>query len=148
MKNIQITLIAGAALPALDFTASAQTLQNSQTVVASLPNVPASTTTNLATPVLIGTEKQQNVAIQFWPTWSATSGTATNAIYTLCPTVDGSTPDINRTWTVSANGATPLLTTNVNNGGYAGLFITAIQNTHTTGVLTNSVKYRVKIGCP
>ena len=105
----------------------------------------------------IDASKQQNVALEFACQWAGpgTAGSLTNAIFTLAPTVDGSTYDTNNTTAfavyqmqVAAN-VRNINSTNLNARGYKGWIVTSIQNTSAAAPLSNSiVKYGTKISAP
>jgi hypothetical protein len=121
--------------------------------------IPAATTTNLVTPLLIDTKKLQNVALMMGTTWS-TAGEATgntNLIYTLAPTVDGVNMDTNRTITITAYnntvaGTVSYTRTNLQANGLSGWYIIKVVNNSAAGVATNQpssgMVQSIKIGAP
>ena len=157
MKKI-LSLIGVAALLAT-VTAQAGPTENSQPITLQLPQVAANMTTNLISStntVLLYSGKQQNLAMEFDTAFSVAGDAAglTNAIYKLAPTIDGVTFDTNNAVTVTSlyeqatAGQVQRWSTNLNTAGRMGWVIYSIQNTHATGVLTNSVKTLQKIGWP
>jgi hypothetical protein len=157
MKFNQFAIGLAAVLSLALFTPStslAQVPTYSQPVI-SLPNIQASSTSNLATPVYIDLSRSKTCGFQFKTSYSVTSaGTLTNATYTLAPSMDGINMDTNNTFTVVAPARTTVNNIYVTNGLPAayqdiqGVFITSIQNGHASGILTNSVIPGQKISSP
>lgn len=130
-------------------------------VSVTIPIVQANMTTNLVlstNALFIYAGKQHDVALEFDCQWCAPlglAGSVTNALFTLCPTVDGVTYDTNNTIPFSVYQSQIAVNTmnrsgtNLNAHGYLGYYITSIQNTSAAGILSNSViKYGSKIGAP
>lgn len=153
VETMIVIAVIGLFAVALPQNATAQVPAYSASGFNSLPNIPANTTSNLASPAYIDCSRSQIVGLQIQDSWSVSgSGTLTNAIYTLAPSLDGVTMDTNQ-MAVSITAFERKQTgnyyiTNWNCGSVQGYFITAIQNTHATGILTNSYQTGQKISSP
>lgn len=106
---------------------------------------------NLATPVLIDTHKQQNVSIDMIQ--SVTGSGTTNISYILAPTEDGvfANSDTNHSVTLTAatSGTTKYCTvTNLVAAGHYGFFLWQVNNAYASQTITNSFKYYIKVGYP
>jgi hypothetical protein len=115
----------------------------------------AGTTTNLVSPIFIDASAQRHVGLMGGSSWSTAGDSLgnTNIIYTLAPTVDKLHWDTNNTVfftnkNFSAIGGTTYNVGDLDSFGYAGWYITKMQNTSVGGVSTNSLGYGLKVGAP
>ena len=151
MKRLIPALLGLALFPLSSITAKAQ-LSTPFSTAGYI--IPATTISNLATPVLIDIRRQQSVALLC--TSKQHSGTDTaNVGFRFVPSVDGSTKaDAPLIWVVrAANGGTTALnvTTNIAASvisGYPYLILDQITNGNSTITTNLSVKYWVKPNAP
>ena len=145
MKKLFLAIIA---LAAVSLTADAQSAASYQGI--STPTVAAATTATVSTNNVIGTIKQQNLALAFTFKLSA-SGTS-NVVYTFARSIDGANYDTitKYTITIPATGtSTNTFSTNLNVGGFTYLRLDSIDNFNATGVLTNiATGYAIKTQAP
>jgi hypothetical protein len=158
-KLIKYAVIAALALTSQLIPLNSARAQQYQALAGLPATIPAATTTNLATPVLIDAHGQDKVGFTFFNTWS-TAGESTgntNLLYTLAPTDDFSTYSTNNgtvtlaSYNWSAAGGASRSTTNITAGGHNGWYVIKIQNTSAAGVATNSATaflYSVKLNAP
>lgn len=122
-----------------------------------IPNMPATvaaaSSTNVgiaASPPVIDTRNQQQVAVEFAFTMSAAG--ASNVYYTFVPSVSGTYYNTNRPQTLNGtcNGTSVgVISTNLQALGYGYWKIWSISNEHATATMTNtSSKYSLKINAP
>lgn len=144
MKNkFILCLLAFVCLLATQINTHAQAYSS---VTLSLPNTYAVGTTNLATPLVIGPIRQQNLALSGTV---SSSGAATN-ILTLQKSVDGVNYDSVNTITATnytATGAATTTSANISVQGYGFLRVYSITTGGNT-ITNNSLSYGIKLLSP